>query len=66
MGLGDSMDKLKDMAGQHGDQVKQGLDKAGDFVDEKTGHQHSDQIDKGREALENQLGQSDGDQQPQQ
>lgn len=57
MGLGDSIDKLKDMAGQHGDKVKEGLDKAGQFVDDKTNHEHTDQIDKGREAVDNKLNQ---------
>lgn len=59
MGMGDNMDKLKKMAGEHSEQVDQGLDKAGEFVDEKTGHEHSEQIDKGREAVERQLGQQD-------
>jgi hypothetical protein len=57
--MDENMDKLKDMAGKHRDQVSRGLDKAGEFIDEKTGHQHSDQIDKGREELEQRLGQSD-------
>ncbi|HEX3791072.1 MAG TPA: antitoxin [Pseudonocardiaceae bacterium] len=51
MGFGDKMDDLKDKAkeamGQHGDQVNQGMDKAGQFVDDKTGGKHSDQIQKG-------------------
>jgi hypothetical protein len=57
MGLGDNLDKAKDMAGEHSDQVDQGLDKAGQFVDDKTGHEHTDQIDKGRDAVEQQLNQ---------
>lgn len=59
MGLGDSFDKLKDMAGEHSDQVDQGLDKAGEFADEKTGHEHTEQIEKGREELEQRLGRQD-------
>ncbi|HEX5118463.1 MAG TPA: antitoxin [Pseudonocardiaceae bacterium] len=59
MGIGENMDKLKDLAGKHRDQVSQGLDKAGEFIDEKTGHQHSDQIDKGREEVEKRLGADD-------
>jgi hypothetical protein len=57
MGLGDNLDKMKDVAGEHGEQVDQGLDKAGEFADEKTGHEHTDQIDKGRDAVEGQLNQ---------
>jgi hypothetical protein len=50
-------DKAKDMVGQHGDKVDDGVDKAGRFVDEKTGNKHSDQInqgaDKAKEGLRN-------------
>ncbi len=42
MGL---MDKLKGLIGGNTDKVKQGLDKAGDMVDEKTGGAHADKID---------------------
>lgn len=65
MGFGDKLDKLKEMAGEHADQLKQGLDKAGEFVDEKTGHQHTDQINKARDTVEQKLGQQP-DQQPDQ
>lgn len=37
------LDDLKNMAEQHDDQVDQGLDKAGDAVEDKVGH--GDQID---------------------
>ncbi|HTI22135.1 MAG TPA: antitoxin [Kutzneria sp.] len=50
-------DKAKDAVGQHGDKVDEGIDKAGQFVDEKTGNKHSDQInqgaDKAKEGLRN-------------
>lgn len=53
-------DKLKKKAEQavdeHGDKIAQGLDKAGDMVDKKTGGKYSDKIDTGvdkaKEALE--------------
>lgn len=54
--LDDMKDKAKDLAGEHSDQVDEGLEKAGDFVDEKTGGKHSDKIDRGvdkaREAVD--------------
>jgi hypothetical protein len=48
MGALDNLkDKAKDLAGQHSDQVKEGLKKAGKIADEKTGGKHSDKIDRG-------------------
>ena len=48
MGAMDEMkDKAKDAAGQHGDKVDEGIDKAGEMAKEKTGGQHDDKIDKG-------------------
>jgi hypothetical protein len=44
-------DKAKDMMGEHPDAVDSGIDKAGDFADEKTGHEHTEQIDRGADAL---------------
>jgi hypothetical protein len=42
-------DKAKDAAGQHGDKIDEGMDKAGDMAKEKTGGQHDDKIDQGVE-----------------
>ena len=36
--------------------VEQGIDKAGNTVDDKTGGKFSDQIDKGQDALKDKLG----------
>jgi hypothetical protein len=47
--LDDMKDKAGDLASEHGDKVKEGMEKAGDFIDEKTGGKHSDKIDKGVE-----------------
>ena len=47
--LDDMKDKARDLAEEHGDKIKDGLEKAADFVDEKTGGKHSDKIDKGVE-----------------
>ncbi|MQA81263.1 MAG: antitoxin [Streptosporangiales bacterium] len=46
-------DKAKDLAGEHSDKVDEGIERAGDAVDEKTGGRFSDQIDQGQEAAGN-------------
>ena len=56
------MDKAQDMAEQHDDKVDQGLEKAGDVADQKTGGKYDQQIDKGVDAAQQRTG--DGDQQP--
>jgi len=62
MGLGDIVDKAKDLAADHPDQVDQGIDKAGDAVDARTGGTHVGQVDKAQEAVKDRLG--GADQQP--
>ena len=49
MGLKDWFGKGKKAAADNKDAVKDGIDKAGDFVDEKTGGQHAEHVDKGQE-----------------
>jgi hypothetical protein len=43
-----NLDKLKDKAAdlvdEHGDKIKDGIDKAADLADDKTGGQHTDKI----------------------
>jgi hypothetical protein len=53
------MDKAKDLANEHDDKVDDTLEKAGDQVDERTGSKHSQQIDKGVEAVQRRTGQGD-------
>ncbi|MFD7155699.1 antitoxin [Kribbella sp. NPDC059898] len=48
-------EKAADLIDGHEDQVAQGLDKAGDFVDEKTGGKYGDQIDKGVDVAKDQV-----------
>lgn len=43
--LGELKEKAQDLADEHGDAIKSGLDKAGDFVDDRTGGKYSDHID---------------------
>ncbi|MET9378392.1 antitoxin [Streptomyces sp. NPDC002992] len=42
------MDKLKGMMGQHPDKTKQGIDRAGDMIDKKTGGKYTGQVDQGQ------------------
>ena len=53
MGL---FDKAKDLAGEHGEQVDQGIEKGGDMVDEKTGDKYADKIDQGQQMAKDKLG----------
>lgn len=50
MGIGDFADKAKDLASEHEDKVKEGIDKAADVADEKTEGKYSEQIDQGAES----------------
>ncbi|HJP76893.1 MAG TPA: antitoxin [Pseudonocardiaceae bacterium] len=63
VGLDELKNKAKEMAGQHPDQVNQGVDKAREFADEKTGGQHSDQLQQGADKLKHAMG---GEQQQEQ
>jgi hypothetical protein len=56
------MDKAKDFADQHDEQVDQGLEKAADQVDQRTDEKYSSQIDKGVDEAQKRTG--DGDTQP--
>lgn len=49
MGIGDFADKAKELASEHEDQVKEGIDKAADMADDETEGKYSDQIDQGAE-----------------
>jgi MT0933-like antitoxin protein len=54
-GLGDLAGKAEELAQEHPDQVKQGVEKAGQVADEKTGGKYTDQIDKAEQAAEQHL-----------
>lgn len=45
MGIGDFVDKAKDLAAKHPDQVDQAIDKGGDAVDGRTGDKYVKQVD---------------------
>ena len=50
MGIGDFVDKAKDLAADNADKVKEGIDSAADLVDDKTGGKYSGQVDTGADA----------------
>lgn len=54
-------DKAKDMASDHPDKVDQGIDKAGDTVDSKTGGKYAGKVDKGQEAADKHLTEDQAD-----
>ncbi len=53
------MDDAKKFADQHDEQVDQGLEKAGDQIDERTGNKYSGQIDKGVDEAQQRTGAGD-------
>lgn len=56
MGFDEMKDKAKDLLGQHKDQADEGIDKARDLADQKTGGKHSDQIGKAADQAKDRLG----------
>ncbi|MFK0290616.1 antitoxin [Streptomyces sp. NPDC090442] len=55
------LDKLKQMLKGHEDQAGKGIDKAGDYADEKTQGKYSGQVDTAQDKLKEQLGGTDRD-----
>jgi hypothetical protein len=56
MGFEEMKNQVKDKLGQHSDKAEEGVDKARDFADEKTGGKHTDQINKAADAAKNSFG----------
>jgi hypothetical protein len=54
--LGMSKGKAGDLAQQHGDQVNQGIDRAGQTLDDRTGGKYSDRIDTGTDKAKDAMG----------
>ncbi len=48
-------DKAKDALSEHSEQADTGIEKAGDFVDDKTGDKYAGQVDKGQDFASDQL-----------
>jgi hypothetical protein len=48
-------EKMGQLASEHGDKVDQGVDKAADMADEKTGGKHGDKIQQGADKLKDRM-----------
>jgi hypothetical protein len=57
--FGELANKAKDLAGEHQDQVQDGVEKAEDMAKDKLGGKFGDQVDQGGDAVENFLGVDD-------
>ncbi|WP_433128775.1 antitoxin [Micromonospora sp. CA-240977] len=57
--MGDFMDKAQDFTDKHDKQVDQGVEKAGDMADKRTGGKYDDQIDKGVDQAQARTGEGD-------
>lgn len=53
----DIVDQIKDAADGHENEIKQGIDMVGDFIDDKTDGKYADQVDQAQDFLKDQLGQ---------
>ncbi|MGO4598515.1 antitoxin [Terrabacter sp. 2RAF25] len=56
MDFNEIVDQAKNLAGEHPEQAKEALEKAEGILDERTGGKFTDQISKGGDAVEGQLG----------
>jgi len=54
--LGMSKSRAADLAEQHPDQVNQGIDRAGQTLDDRTGGKYSDRIDTGTDKAKDAMG----------
>lgn len=61
--MGNFMDRAKDLADQHDEQVDKGLDRAGDEADKRTGGKYDEHIDKGVDFAQQRTGDGDTSQQ---
>ena len=57
--MSDFLKKAKDFADKHDEQVDQGLEKLGDLIDDRTGHKHSDKIDRAVDEAQKRTGEGD-------
>lgn len=57
------LDDIKAAADSHEDQVEQGIDKVGDFVNRKTGEEHADRVDQAQNFLKDKIGNAEPRQQ---
>ena len=52
----DIVGQIKGAVAGHEAEIEDGIEKVGDFVDEKTGGQYADQVDQAQAFLKDQLG----------
>ena len=64
--FGGLVNKAKNLAGQHQDKVRDGVEKAEDVAKDKLGGKFGDQIDQGGDVVENYLGVDEKDEQNEQ
>jgi hypothetical protein len=57
--MSDFLNKAKSFADQHDEKVDQGLEKAGDQIDERTGAKYSEQVDRGVDEAQKRTGEGD-------
>lgn len=57
--MSDYMNKAKDLADKHDKQVDQGIEKAGDMADQRSGGKYDKQIDKGVDMAQRRTGEGD-------
>ncbi|MEU6814491.1 antitoxin [Streptomyces sp. NPDC046860] len=50
------MDKIKGMLKGHEDMADKGIDRGGDYLDQRTGNKHQSQVDTAQEKLRDQFG----------
>lgn len=61
MGIFDNLkDKAQDLVDSQGEKVGEGVDKAGELIDDKTGGKYSEQINQGEEKAKDALDGLDG------
>ncbi|MER7274916.1 antitoxin [Dactylosporangium sp. NPDC000244] len=53
------VDKAKEFLGKHDDKVDEGLDKAGEQVDRRTGQKYTGQVQKGVQTAKEHTGEGD-------
>lgn len=58
--LDDAKDKVSDLIHGHEDKVEDGIDKAGDLVDDKTGGKYEDKVDMAQDKAKDALDGLDG------
>ena len=56
MNFDEIVNDAKKLADEHPEQAKEALDKAEGIVNERTGNKYTDQVTKGEDAVEGQLG----------